>query len=63
MVICSDELDILDSRQTSPESGDEDESEEDDTAPQGPLRCLQIDLRKFGLGRFNGDVDRHVARC
>lgn len=56
MVICSDELDILDSRQASPVGEDEDESEEDDTAPQGPLRCLQIDLRKFGLGAFHSGV-------
>ena len=56
MVICSDELDILDSRQASPETEEDDESEADDTAPQGPLRCLQIDLRKFGLGESHGDA-------
>ncbi|KAI0796926.1 hypothetical protein C8Q75DRAFT_802592 [Abortiporus biennis] len=59
MVICSGELDILDSRANSPtHSSDESDSEDDnddsksgfDTEPQGTLKCLQIDLRKFGLG-------------
>lgn len=56
MVICSDELDILDSRQASPAGDDEDARDEDSAAPQGPLRCLQIDLRKFGLGEFRSTV-------
>lgn len=59
MVICSDELDVRDSRVGSPDrdSDDcddvdiaEDESDFDEEGAQGPLRCLQIDLRKFGLG-------------
>lgn len=57
MVICSGELDMLDSRAGSPgaeaDGGDaEDASDDQDLLPEplGSLRCLQIDLRKFGLG-------------
>lgn len=60
MVICSGELDVLDSRAASPMGGREGEDEEDveegsgrsgfDGDEQGTLKCLQIDLRKFGLG-------------
>lgn len=58
MVICSGELDDLDSG--SSESGDDygeeagpDEDEGDDASDigtHGPLKCLQIDLQKYGLG-------------
>ncbi|KAF9813561.1 hypothetical protein IEO21_05493 [Rhodonia placenta] len=56
MVICSDELDVLDSRAVSPtaDPGAEEDEEDDDEGAreaQGPMRCLQIDLRKFGLGQ------------
>ncbi|KZT06423.1 uncharacterized protein LAESUDRAFT_177259 [Laetiporus sulphureus 93-53] len=62
MVICSDELDVLDSRQSSPAVDEEEalqDAEEDDAdrGPQGPLKCLQIDLRKFGLDKY-GLVNR-----
>ncbi|PCH40814.1 hypothetical protein WOLCODRAFT_24290 [Wolfiporia cocos MD-104 SS10] len=61
MVICRAELDVLDSREASPTADDEDvdehEDEVDDDEPQGPLRCLQIDLRKFGLDK-HGLVNR-----
>ncbi|KZT70374.1 hypothetical protein DAEQUDRAFT_764810 [Daedalea quercina L-15889] len=57
MVICSDELYILDSRQESPEADEDEENEDDDRTPLGPLRCLQIDLRKFGLDK-HGLVNR-----
>ncbi|KAI9056507.1 hypothetical protein FKP32DRAFT_1586057 [Trametes sanguinea] len=65
MVMCSQELDILDSRNASPECWtEEDEStlEDEDTGgalpePQGTLKCLQIDLRKFGLEK-HGLVNR-----
>lgn len=57
MVMCSQELDVLDSRNASPERWDEEEKDNaDDDAdgalpePDGTLKCLQIDLRKFGLG-------------
>lgn len=59
MVMCSQELDVMDSRNASPERwAEEDEAilyDEEDTdgtlpEPLGTLKCLQIDLRKFGLG-------------
>ena len=55
--MCSQELDVLDSRNASPERWAEEESaiedeDEDGELPDavGMLKCLQIDLRKFGLG-------------
>ncbi|KAI0677363.1 hypothetical protein C8Q78DRAFT_1065926 [Trametes maxima] len=65
MVMCSEELDILDSRNASPERWEEEEdeaSEDEDTGgalpePEGMLKCLQIDLRKFGLEK-HGLVNR-----
>ncbi|KAJ8469213.1 hypothetical protein ONZ51_g9142 [Trametes cubensis] len=66
MVMCSQELDVLDSRNASPErwAQEEEESlEEDEDAsgalpePHGMLKCLQIDLRKFGLEK-HGLVNR-----
>ena len=65
MVMCSQELDVLDSRNASPERwAEEDEGASEDAdadadegdgdgdlpEPEGMLKCLQIDLRKFGLG-------------
>ncbi|KAF8915349.1 hypothetical protein CPB85DRAFT_1387826 [Mucidula mucida] len=53
MVICGGELDFLDqSAHMTPE--DDDDSEEEET---GMLRCLQIDLRRFGLDK-HGLVNR-----
>ncbi|KAH9948384.1 hypothetical protein B0H21DRAFT_242952 [Amylocystis lapponica] len=61
MVICSDELDVSDSRAASPldSHGDEEPEQDDDDEQgiQGPLKCLQIDLRKFGLDK-HGLVNR-----
>ncbi|KAK7676910.1 hypothetical protein QCA50_020166 [Cerrena zonata] len=72
MVICSGELDIQDSRAASPEKVteslqtiDEDGplesgiSDEDGELPEpeGTMKCLQIDLRKFGLDK-HGLVSR-----
>ncbi|KAI0375826.1 hypothetical protein BV20DRAFT_18780 [Pilatotrama ljubarskyi] len=66
MVMCSQELDVLDSRNASPERWAEqdasalDDDEGTDGAlpePQGMLKCLQIDLRKFGLEK-HGLVNR-----
>ena len=58
MVICSGELDVLDSRAASP-TGEEGEDGEEargrggfESEEQGTLKCLQIDLRKFGLGEW-----------
>ena len=62
MVICSGELDDLDSSRESFDGEDdydglEDLNEERDDdygerEAQGPLKCLQIDLQKYGLGMF-----------
>ncbi|TBU33155.1 hypothetical protein BD309DRAFT_1022439 [Dichomitus squalens] len=65
MVMCSQELDVLDSRNASPERWAEEdegaaEDEDADSAlpePEGMLKCLQIDLRKFGLEK-HGLVNR-----
>ncbi|KAH9850765.1 hypothetical protein C2E23DRAFT_734336 [Lenzites betulinus] len=65
MVMCSQELDMLDSRNASPERWVEeadtfDDDEDTDGAlpdPEGMLKCLQIDLRKFGLEK-HGLVNR-----
>ena len=56
MVICSGELDMLDSRAASPmrhmETPEIEEHGNSEVLPEaeGTLRCLQIDLRRFGLG-------------
>ncbi|THG96278.1 hypothetical protein EW026_g5527 [Hermanssonia centrifuga] len=59
MVMCSGELDVLDSRAASPTNHARDVVEDQDYAsgdeqvePQGTSKCLQIDLRKFGLGTY-----------
>ncbi|KAI1796201.1 hypothetical protein LXA43DRAFT_880461 [Ganoderma leucocontextum] len=65
MVMCSQELDVLDSRNASPERwAEEDEGTIEDKdadgelpEPEGMLKCLQIDLRKFGLEK-HGLVNR-----
>jgi len=54
MVICSGELDAVDDRQANAAADDiADDDEEDD----GTLKCLQIDLRRFGLDK-HGLVNR-----
>ncbi|EKM59283.1 uncharacterized protein PHACADRAFT_249670 [Phanerochaete carnosa HHB-10118-sp] len=65
MVICSSELDMLDSRAASPVTPSADASEIDDDdmsealpEPEGTLKCLQIDLRRYGLDKF-GLVSRY----
>jgi hypothetical protein len=45
MVICSGELDAADNRNANPSFIDFDDDDEGNT-----LKCLQIDLRRFGLG-------------
>ena len=52
MVICSGELDAADNRLANGiESEDEDDEQEENTFYLGnALKCLQIDLRRFGLG-------------
>ena len=49
MVICSGELDAADSRLEGGDSSDECD-EIDDLSRGHSLKCLQIDLRRFGLG-------------
>jgi hypothetical protein len=48
MVICSGELDAVDNSE---------DAEEDDDRASGILKCLQIDLRRFGLDK-HGLVNR-----
>ncbi|KAI0750982.1 hypothetical protein C8Q80DRAFT_1098071 [Daedaleopsis nitida] len=64
MVMCSEELDVIDSRNASPErwaeldeGAAEEDAEGDLPEAQGMLKCLQIDLRKFGLEK-HGLVSR-----
>jgi len=53
MVICSGELDAADNRNIQGiESSSDDEGDEDHLDAQGTLKCLQIDLRRFGLGKY-----------
>lgn len=56
MVICSGELDAADERLASGTESSDDENEEDDDPSYSlgsALKCLQIDLQRFGLGVFN----------
>jgi hypothetical protein len=48
-VICSGELDALDAHDLGHVDSSDDEDQE---AQGGSLKCLQIDLRRFGLGEF-----------
>ncbi|KAF9534684.1 hypothetical protein CPB83DRAFT_754572 [Crepidotus variabilis] len=57
MVICSGELDAADRRLDGLETSDEDEDEDRDSDLNGSLKCLQIDLRRFGLDK-HGLVNR-----
>ncbi|KAH7916275.1 hypothetical protein BJ138DRAFT_996108 [Hygrophoropsis aurantiaca] len=50
MVKCSGELDILDAQNSDAESESEDDAE-DASLQGGTLKCLQIDLRRFGLDK------------
>lgn len=60
MVICGQELDAADERMARGDVGyPEDEAFDDaddmdsDSSQGSTLKCLQIDLRRFGLGGFN----------
>lgn len=56
MVICSGELDAVDDRNANPSFIDF--HDDDEEGPQGnTLKCLQIDLRRFGLGEASFIVD------
>jgi hypothetical protein len=53
MLICAGELDALDAHDSNSDS-ESDEDQDDDTLSEGgTLKCLQIDLRRFGLGEGN----------
>ncbi|KAG2369694.1 hypothetical protein BDR07DRAFT_1604526 [Suillus spraguei] len=55
MMICAGELDTLDAQSSSTDSDSEDD--EDTLSSGGALKCLQIDLRRFGLDK-HGLVNR-----
>ncbi|KAG1833498.1 hypothetical protein EV424DRAFT_1618389 [Suillus variegatus] len=55
MMICAGELDALDAQSSSTDSDSEDD--EDTLSSGGALKCLQIDLRRFGLDK-HGLVNR-----
>ncbi|KII94998.1 hypothetical protein PLICRDRAFT_47989 [Plicaturopsis crispa FD-325 SS-3] len=58
MVICGGELDAVDDRSGPFQSPDFSDEEDEDEASQGStLKCLQIDLRRFGLDK-HGLVNR-----
>jgi len=53
MVICSGELDAADQRLEGHYSSDEEEDDDSDLfRGSSSYKCLQIDLRRFGLGAF-----------
>ncbi|KAF9263711.1 hypothetical protein L218DRAFT_999566 [Marasmius fiardii PR-910] len=57
MVICGGELDAADQRIAEGKDSREEEPESDDESDQNMLKCLQLDLRKFGLDK-HGLVNR-----
>ncbi|KAF9238745.1 hypothetical protein BU15DRAFT_88205 [Melanogaster broomeanus] len=58
MLICAGELDALDAHDSNSDS-ESDEDQDDDTLSEGgTLKCLQIDLRRFGLDK-HGLVNRY----
>ncbi|THH19774.1 hypothetical protein EW146_g1449 [Bondarzewia mesenterica] len=58
MVICSDELDALDAGEREEVDKGEDGEEDDMDRKNGLMKCLQIDLRQFGLDK-HGLVNRY----
>jgi len=57
MVICSGELDAADERVKDFDSSDDYDDNDDATINNSTLKCLQIDLRRFGLDK-HGLVNR-----
>lgn len=51
MVICSGELDAADLRLAGVDSSDDEDESYDRSERSSSLKCLQIDLRRFGLGK------------
>ncbi|PPQ65362.1 hypothetical protein CVT24_011472 [Panaeolus cyanescens] len=52
MVICSGELDAADLRLAGMDSSDDEDEIYDASERSSSLKCLQIDLRRFGLGMY-----------
>lgn len=52
MLICAGELDALDAHATDSDSDSDQDQDSDALSEGGTLKCLQIDLRRFGLGKY-----------
>ncbi|KAF9226689.1 hypothetical protein BS17DRAFT_806773 [Gyrodon lividus] len=58
MLICAGELDALDARDSNSDSESDEDQDDDTLSESGTLKCLQIDLRRFGLDK-HGLVNRY----
>lgn len=69
MLICAGELDALDAHPASSDSESDQDQNSDALSEGGTLKCLQIDLRRFGLGKYTGSdpvwraEQRNVPTC
>lgn len=52
MLICAGELDALDAHAADADSDSDQDQNSDALLEGGTLKCLQIDLRRFGLGEY-----------
>lgn len=52
MLICAGELDALDAHAANSDSDSDQDQNSDALSEGGTLKCLQIDLRRFGLGEY-----------
>lgn len=52
MLICAGELDALDVHPVNSDSDSDQDQDSDPLLDGGTLKCLQIDLRRFGLGAY-----------
>lgn len=52
MLICAEELDALDVHAANSDSDSDQDQNGDAPSERGTLKCLQIDLRRFGLGEY-----------
>jgi len=55
MLICAGELDALDAHTPNSDSDSDQDQNSDALSEGGTLKCLQIDLRRFGLGEYYWD--------
>lgn len=55
MLICAGELDALDAHAPKSDSDSDQDQNSDVLSESGTLKCLQIDLRRFGLGEYYWD--------